>query len=88
MPDGILQSLSASSRAHQSRRFADSQLALIIDDLRQLPGWSSKLDLLREYLAPPGDYLLDRYQRNGRWWIPVLYLKYFFGGLFERIPLR
>ena len=70
------------------RRFADSPLALIVDDLRQLPDMASKRDLLREYLMPPGDYLLNRYQREGRLWIPVLYLRYFFGGFFERIFLR
>jgi len=89
VPDLVLKTLSVPSGAESfDRRYADSPLALIADDLRQLPDMASKLELLREYLAPPGDYLLNRYKRQGRWWIPVLYFRYFFGGLFERISLR
>jgi len=89
VPEQMLKTLSTPSGAKSlNRRYADSQLALIADDLRQLPDMTSKLDLMREYLMPPGDYLLDRYEREGRWWIPVLYFRYFFGGLFERISLR
>jgi len=89
VPEQVLKTLSAPSGAETfDRRYADSPLALIADDLRQLPDITSKLDLLREYLIPPADYLLARYDRQGRWWIPVLYFKYFFGGLFERISLR
>ena len=89
VPEQALKTLATTSGAESlDRRYADSQLALIADDLRQLPDMASKLDLLREYLMPPGDYLLNRYDREGRWWIPVLYFRYFFGGLFERISLR
>ena len=87
--DQVLEILSAPSVTESAgHRYDNSPLALIFDDLKQLPDMASRLDLLREYLMPPGDYLLNRYHREGRLWIPVLYLRYFFGGLFERISLR
>jgi hypothetical protein len=70
------------------RRFSNSQLALIIDDLRQLPSSRSKLEFLREFLLPPGEYLLYRYGKEGRYWIPLLYFRYIFGGFFERVSLH
>jgi hypothetical protein len=80
--------LSPSEPESLSRRFSNSQLALIIDDLRQLPGSRSKLELLREFLMPPGEYLLYRYGKEGWYWIPLLYFRYLFGGFFERVSLR
>jgi hypothetical protein len=85
----IMPGLAGVSRqpAHTSR-FARSQLAVILDDLGQLPDWSSRLDLLREYLFPPADYLLSRYGKEDWYWVPLLYCRYLFGGMFQRISLH
>ena len=42
----------------------DSQLGLIIDDLRELPGMKNRLALVHEYLLPPGDYQI-RLEKEG-----------------------
>jgi len=69
-------------------RFSNSQLALIIDDFRQLPDLSSRLGMVREFLFPPGNYLLSRYQKTGWYWVPFLYLRYFLAGAYSRITLH
>ena len=89
VPPDIQSSLSAQETGQSgSGRYEGSQLALIIDDLRQMPDWKSRRDLMREFLFPPGDYLLFRYGKENRYWIPWLYCRYLFGGLLERLSLR
>jgi len=70
------------------QRLTDSQLGLIIDDLRDLPDIRSRLELLREYLAPSGAYLLERYNKQNPLWVPWLYLRYLLGGFAQRISLH
>jgi len=70
------------------RRFSDSPLGLIIDDVRLLPGLKNKAKLIQEYLFPAADYLLDRYGKKGWGWVPVLYFRYLFAGVLERFSLR
>jgi hypothetical protein len=70
------------------RRLKESHLGLVVNDLAELPDWRSRAALLREYLAPPGEYLLDRYGKSGRSWVPWLYLRYLGGGLLQRLTLR
>jgi len=84
--EDILAAPSQASSIH--RRFSDSQLALIFDDIRQLPDVRSRFELVWEYLVPPADYLLNRYGKKGWFWVPALYLRYLFGGIFERVSLR
>lgn len=89
IPDNVIQVLSAPTKTNSLRqRFSKSQLALILDDLIKIPGLVNKLDLIREFLFPPGEYLLSRYEKSGRWWIPILYFRYVILGLFERVTLR
>lgn len=70
------------------RRFEDSALGLIIDDLKQLADVRSRFELVREYLFPSGDYLLNRYDKKGRVWVPLLYFRYLLVGVFERVSLK
>ena len=89
VPGQVEEILSAPAKVgsiHQ--RFSDSQLALIFDDIKQLPDVKSRFELVWEYLVPPGDYLLNRYGKKGWFWVPALYLRYLFGGIFERVSLR
>lgn len=68
--------------------YTGSQLALMMDDLRLLRGGRNRLDYVREFLFPPADYLLRRYGKTGHHWTPVLYCRYWFGGVLEKITLR
>ena len=43
-------------------------------DLRALPDWSRRLQLLREHAFPPGAYMLEKYGRHTPLWLPALYL--------------
>jgi len=70
------------------KRFANSALGLIVDDMWQLPDVRSQFELVCEYLFPPADYLLDRYHKKGRFWVPWLYIRYVTVGFFQRISLR
>jgi hypothetical protein len=85
----LMQALSESASKEVARsRLAGSQLALIIDDLRELPDTRTRFDLMREYLFPPADYLLRRYGKRGAYWVPVLYVRYLLTGMFERLTLN
>ena len=89
IPEEVLNTLAASGDLDSAgRRFSNSSLGLIVDDLKQLPDIPSRVELMREYLFPSGDYLLARYGRKGLIWVPLLYLKYVLVGLFERVSLR
>ena len=46
----------------------------MVSDIRSLPSWRDRLRLAREHLLPPGDYVLKKYGRSGRVWLPALYL--------------
>jgi hypothetical protein len=69
-------------------RFAASHTALLTDDFRLLPDRQSRLDFLREFFFPPADYLLNRYKKKSRLWLFPLYIRYLFGGLYERLALH
>jgi hypothetical protein len=90
LPAGVMELLAAPVTAPDSfnQRFSNSQLGLIIDDLRELPDMRSRGALIREYLAPPGDYLLNRYGKEKRIWVPLLYCRYLAGGVIDRLSLK
>lgn len=46
---------------------------VLIADLRALPGWRARLELLREHLLPPASYMLERYALSSRALLPALY---------------
>lgn len=76
------------SRQTFGDKFRKSQLGLIWDDLRELPDLSSRLKMVNEYLFPSEDFLLERYEKSSRAWLPLLYCRYLMGGLLERFSLR
>ena len=86
----VLQTLAtpADPGVSPGQKLMDSQLGLIIDDLKELPDLKSRLALTREYLAPPGSYLLQRYGKEGWYWVPLLYCRYMTSGLIDRVTLR
>ena len=89
IPD-VLELLKESSgpKAIRNRRFKHSALGLIVEDLRELPGWGLRTALLQEYLAPRPDYLRQRYGAYGRLDLPWLYLKYYTKGIIDRVSLK
>ena len=70
------------------RRYSESHLSLLIDDLKALPDWNSRLALLGELFLPSPDFLMMRYGRVNRFWLPLLYLRQVFGGIVKRLSLR
>jgi len=87
--DEVIELLSRVKMKHQAKqRFRDSQLALLADDMRNLRGLSDKLKLLKELLIPPGAYLLNKYGKQKRIWVPALYVRYLLDGLQRRLSLK
>ena len=55
-----------------------------LTDLRAVPGWGERLHLFREWLFPPADYLLRKYDTHSRWLLPWLYLRRGVAGIARR----
>ena len=71
-----------------ARRYAHSNLGLLIDDWKSLPDSRARRELIRELFLPNGESLLRKYHKEERWWLPLLYLRHVFGGLTHRLTLR
>jgi hypothetical protein len=70
------------------RRYAQSNLGLLIDDWRQLPDARARRALLGELFLPSSESLLHKYGKQNLGWVPLLWLRQVFGGLVQRISLR
>jgi len=68
--------------------FDQSYLALILADIKELPGLSQKWALVSELLFPGSPWLLNKYRKENSAWVPVLYVRYLGSGLFNRLMLR
>lgn len=85
----VLERLRAPVRAGSlRRRFRESQLGLMVDDLMKMGSGKTRMDYLKEFLLPPRAYLLEHYGKTSGFWLPVLYFRYILGGFFEKILLR
>lgn len=69
-------------------RVAQSNLGLLIDDWRNLSDSRSRSGLLRELFWPSSSYLLNKYHKNNKFWLPILYVRQVLSGAFERLSLR
>lgn len=70
-----LDALSAPGPPEPSARYLDAgPLETMVSDIRSLPGWRDRLRLAREHLLPPADYVLKKYGRSSRLWLPALYM--------------
>jgi hypothetical protein len=49
-------------------------------NLRHLSGWRARASLLRQHLFPAPAYVLEKYGRRNRAWLPVLYARRVLGG--------
>ena len=71
-----------------TRRFRHSNLGLLVDDWKRLPGGGARRALLRELFAPPPERLLQKFGKSDRRWLPLLYLRQVVGGLVRRLSLK
>lgn len=58
-----------------------------LGNLHTMPGWAERFCFLREHLFPPSEYMLEKYNRQNKLWLPILYVSRFAGGfmkLFKR----
>ena len=89
VPDSVIDVLGSPVPPRSwSRRLHDSNIGLLIDDWRTLADGTSRLALLRELFFPSGAYLLRKYQKESKLWLPVLYFRQVLGGIFKRLFLR
>ena len=70
------------------RRYRESFLALLLDDLRYLPDAKSRMGLVREVLLPSPQSLLTQYGKVNRLWLPWLYLRQWVVGLSKKLSLQ
>ncbi len=85
IPGEVLSVLESTEHPH---RFAHSNLALLIDDWKQLPTFAARRAMLRELFLPSGESLLRKYRKENRNWLPLLYIRQVFDGLAQRLTLR
>jgi hypothetical protein len=71
-----------------SRRFQESNLGLLFDDWKCLPDRTARHALIKELFLPNSESLLKKYGKEGRRWLPLLYLRHILGGLTQRLMLR
>lgn len=71
-----------------ARRFSDSNLSLLIDDMKCLPNMQSRLDLVGELFFPSPDFLMRKYGKGSWIWLPLLYLHQVVGGIVKRLSFR
>jgi len=89
LPDDVTDNLASPETPRTlSCRYAESNLGLLIDDWKNLPDSQTRRALIRELFLPTGDSLLDKYGKQERWWLPLLYLRQVFGSLAQRLTLR
>jgi hypothetical protein len=88
IPVGAIAGLAKEHPAKKGGRYDRSNLALIVDDLKSLPGAQSKAGLLGELFFPDSDALMRKFKKTSKVWLPVLYLRQLLGGVANRLLLR
>ena len=89
LPQGVINKLqSADEVKGVAGSFNQSYLALILADIKELPGLSQKWALVSELLFPGSPWLLNKYAKKNPIWVPILYMRYLGSGLFNRLTLR
>jgi hypothetical protein len=88
IPARAIAGLAMEPVAKKGGRYARSNLALIVDDLKSLPGAPSKVGLLGELFFPDSDALMRKFKKTSKVWLPVLYLRQLLGGVANRLLLR
>jgi len=74
IPGNVLQTLQArSKKGGYAPQNANQIWQVQLMNFQSLPGWRSKIQLLREHLFPPPNYILEKYQIKHRVLLPVYY---------------
>ena len=69
-------------------RYRKSHLGLLAADFGELAGMHAKAGLLSELFFPPAGSLMNRYGKDRKIWLPVIYLKYIFSRVGNRLLLK
>jgi hypothetical protein len=64
----------AAAEEGANSRYSESYLALVLVDLRHLPGIRPRLGLVREFLFPPAAAMKERYGVSNPVLLPGLYV--------------
>ena len=89
VPQSLLSTLSQRNKKRFSwGKISQTNLGLVLCDVRELPGVSQKAYLLAELFFPPPEELLKRYNKSNQIWLPMLYFWYIVQGMANRILLR
>lgn len=79
-PETIRSALVEAGHKDSSRRLLKGGfINALISELGALPGWQDKAGLVKEHLLPPAEYLLARYEKQSRLWLPLLYIRRLIG---------
>jgi hypothetical protein len=70
------------------RKLSESQLGLLQDDWKELAEGRARIELLKELFVPSGQFLLYKYRKSSKWWLPVLYVRQITKGVFARLMLK
>ena len=76
VPPAVAGRLEAAGVDDPSRRYIEAEMRkrdVLASDLAALSGWGDRLRLLREHAFPPSSFVLRRYNRRNRLWLPALY---------------
>ena len=83
LPRELLDALTrAAARPEPSMVFLrGGRRRLLLAEVRALPDWRQRWQLVREHAFPPADYMLGKYGTGRRWLLPALYVRRAFGWL-------
>jgi hypothetical protein len=89
LPEVFLATLLQGSEKDPSAVYLRSgPLGMALEELRSLPDWGSRGRYVKEHLYPPADYMLRKYGRSSRAWLPLLYAHRALRGLTKRLRTR
>ncbi len=75
LPDFVSDRLRNASAEPSASLLRQGRLGPILQDLVAIEGLGHKLTLAREIAFPPADYVLQKYDKASRWWLPWLYVR-------------
>jgi hypothetical protein len=86
LPGGFLAAPSQGSEKEPSAVYLRAgPLRAAVEELRSLADWSSRGRYLKEHLFPSADYMLRKYGRSSRVWLPLLYADRGLRGIAKRL---
>ncbi len=80
--------ISRLQKPENSQKYAYSNLALLADDWKCLPGLGAKTGLIYELFVASPEALMIKFDKSSRVWLPFLHLRQIFGGIVKRLSLH